>query len=386
MKSQLFKTFSILILSAAVGTVAHAQHRGNGYPPGTKGNPGGAGGRNNPPPPQQRNNPPPRNNGYPSGTKGNPGGYGNHPGNNGGYRPAPPPVYRPNNNGGRYNPYPAGTKGNPRPIVIRRYDNHVGYAGNRVVYRDRFDNRGYRVRTVYGYNNRQRECFYRPVNLFGINFYIYNSRYDVHYYSRFPRAFPSVYANSWFHTYDPWYGRYSGFYAYRTYYNSPSQWLLDYYYSNLLRSYQEELAQEQAYSTYQNQYIQSQIDENTRYQLESQIQQSMYSGQVASVTDTALRDPNHLYVVSEEVNALNQYGQSCSVTRGDVIQLNGAYYGTSTASMIVVSSKDESCDAGSILTLSIDQIQEFENDMAADIDDGLDLMANDTQLRNTLGQ
>ena len=375
-----------------MGVSAHAQRRGGGnpggYPPGTKGNPGngyGGGQRNNPPPA-----PRPNNGGYAPGTKGNPGynpGY--NPGrNNGGYRPAThPPVYRPNNGGyGGYNPYPPGTKGNPRPVVIRRYDNHVGYAGNRVVYRDRFDPRGYRVRTVYGYNNRQRECFYRPVNVFGVNFYIYNSRYDVRYYSRFPTAYPYAYSNIWFHTYDPWYSRYRGFYPYRAYYSTPSQWLLDYYYSNLLNAYQQELAEQQAYSNYQNQYIQAQIAENTRYQLETQIQQSMYSGQVASVTDSALRDPNHLYVVSEEVSALNQYGQSCSVTRGDVLKLSETYYGAATANMVVVSSKDESCDAGSVITLSIQQLQEFENDMAADIDDGLDMMANDAQLRATLGQ
>lgn len=368
MKLRVLNTVSLLVVGLSISFSSHAQRpsRGGGsgggrVSPGSYG--GGGGGR--------------------VVTGGGPvrGGYTPRPTrvepsrvNNGGYRP---------NNGG-YRPSAPDYRSRT-PVMVRRYDSrqNAGYVGNRVVYRDRFD-QGRRVRTFYGYNNRVRECYYTPARVFGLNLYVYHSRFDVRYYSRFPVSYSMGYQNTWFYANDPWYYRYQYYYAYNPVYTYPSQWLLDYYYRNLLREYQQEVAEQQAVIDYQNQIIQSRMQPQTRAQLESQVQQRMSRTQM-SISDS-LRDSSHLYVVSDEVNVLTQTGERCSITRGDVLKVaNGGYFdGSATASLQVVSAKDESCDVGSIVTLSVDQLQEFENSMAADIDDGLDEMSRDPQLRSTL--
>jgi len=255
-----------------------------------------------------------------------------------------------------------------------------------MIYRDQYNARGMRVRTVYLRNHRSLELHYRPVRVGAMSLYVYNARFNVGFYSRFPRVFRVSYPNYWFLASDAWYYRYQRYYPYRATYLSPSQWLLDYYYSDLLRDYQEEIAEQQAIIDQQNQMIQSQMPTTVRGQLETQVQNAMANPQASSSVVDSLRDPAHLYVVSEEVNVQTQDGQTCSVTRGDVLQLanDGYASGSPVATLQVVSAKDESCDAGSAVTLSVDQLQEFENAMSSGIDEGLDAMSTDSRLKTDL--
>ncbi len=85
----------------------------------------------------------------------------------------------------------------------------------------------------------------------------------------------------------------------------------------------------------------------------------------------ALRDPNHVFVVSSELD-VTAGDQECGLTPGDVLRLNRAPPdGAAVADVRVVSSKRSDCAAGSVVTLSVNDLQEMHNSFRERVDAGL---------------
>ena len=79
----------------------------------------------------------------------------------------------------------------------------------------------------------------------------------------------------------------------------------------------------------------------------------------------------HVFVVGTGLEVKSGVGE-CSLTEGDVIQLNGPTAPNSvTANLVVLATKGNDCHKGSIVTVSLADLQEMQNHMRATIDQGL---------------
>src|ERR1035438_1406768 len=99
----------------------------------------------------------------------------------------------------------------------------------------------------------------------------------------------------------------------------------------------------------------------------------MASGQVdpsAGEFPASLK-PNRIFLVSNilDVSTPDQY--VCSLTPGDVLRLDAAIAGSETANLQVASSRRGDCPAGIVVTISLVDLQEMQNSLRAELDNGL---------------
>jgi hypothetical protein len=82
--------------------------------------------------------------------------------------------------------------------------------------------------------------------------------------------------------------------------------------------------------------------------------------------------PNHLFVVDQVQNVATVDGQQCSLSVGDVIKLAAAPPdGAATADLTVLNSRKGDCASGLTVTLSLESLQEMQNNFRAQLDSGL---------------
>ena len=79
----------------------------------------------------------------------------------------------------------------------------------------------------------------------------------------------------------------------------------------------------------------------------------------------------HVFVVTNETTA-NAGNQACSLSGGDVVQLDGASsVNGGDATVQVVASKGQDCQSGSYVGVTLAQLQEMQNGMRESIDEGM---------------
>lgn len=142
----------------------------------------------------------------------------------------------------------------------------------------------------------------------------------------------------------------------------------------------------------QNQTIQAQqatIDAQAaeidvlKQQLERQINDEMVARSQGSTVslDTKLLDPARVYVMSTNMTLVTADAQAitCNLTSGDVLSLaqEGVAANRATATMLVRSAKAGNCKAGTKVLVSIEQLQEFENEFNRRLDMGAEKMKED---------
>lgn len=258
---------------------------------------------------------------------------------------------RNNNNGNHVNRSPRRNyqqrefvRGNTRFVERRRFDNH---RNREVVNNYRQHNWGRHNLNIYVHHN------HRP-NFWG-NVYI-----------RFPVA-RSYYWNwnryAWYNTWGYYYSPYTVYYA-------PSYWITDYVISDMLR--------EQYSSGYSDGYNQGfadgvSISNQQRDQIRNQIEQTSQafnSDNYLSVME-AFRNPDYLFVVDTQLSVLDSNNTTCALSGGDLLKVYGQVNEYSPAArMIVVTSKAGSCEAGTVVDVSIDDLQEMLNTFSEKIEEG----------------
>lgn len=249
---------------------------------------------------------------------------------------------------------------------------------------DRYENtRGYyyernQVRNTYVY-------VYQPVHVWYETYWFYRPFCPHPIYT-------SYWSYSWWWFNDPWYGYYGYFYRPFPRYIYPSQWLLDYYWGSLLADEYEDRVASNTISN-QQQTIQAQQAEidALKAQLQKQIEDEMISRSTNGATlplDAKLLDPARVYVVSSSLSAVSATpeAKACSLSAGDVISLAkaGVAANGATATMLVRTAKAGNCAAGTEVTISIEQLQEFENEFNRRLDLGAERMKEDPTLQNIL--
>ena len=278
---------------------------------------------------------------------------------------------------------------NERSIVTVRPDKsllvstgpHSGYLQRTFVH----NNQTF-VHRSYVDNNIIHRRFYRPYTYNGVamHSYIPGKRYPPGFYRWAHNPWRAPVRYSWSGNQAPTLGFYGSYFTPLSVYSNPALWLTDFLLAESLRaaylsSSEEQYAEQAVYSQAESP-ITSETRETIAMEVRQQIEQerivaenpgqSAYHGDLA----TAISDSNHLFIVSSNLD-VTAGGQECGLTAGDILRLNGAPAdGAQSAELQVVSSKRNNCPARSVVTVSLNDLQEMHNSMRERIYDGLDLL------------
>jgi hypothetical protein len=95
----------------------------------------------------------------------------------------------------------------------------------------------------------------------------------------------------------------------------------------------------------------------------------------------ALQTPNHVFVLSTDLSVTTSDQQTCALQAGDMLQVTSAVTSDSSfAQLRVASSKRMDCPAGILVTVSLPDIQEMQNNFQAQVESGLEMLRSDQSL------
>jgi hypothetical protein len=292
-----------------------------------------------------------------------------------------------------------------RTIVTERADHsrlvsmgpHAGYLQRTVV-------RGGHsyIQRTYVSGGVRSSHLYATYNYHGLvlDHYIPAYTYAPAFYgwAYYPWDSPAAYAWGWQST--PWYWQYGGYYysPWATYL-SGAYWLTDYYLGQTLAAaYQEQIqaGQEQAEDgqpadddqdvqqlqsdgTYAqadtpiSPEIKSAIAEEVQQQLAYENVAVAQPGQAAKLSDLPqVLQPNHVFVVDQAFSVATADQQNCGLSAGDVLRLTTTPPDNSpSADLAVASSRRADCPAGIQVTVSLQDLQEMQNNFRTQLDAGL---------------
>jgi hypothetical protein len=266
--------------------------------------------------------------------------------------------------------------------VSNRYDN--GYIQRNYVYRG-----APFVQRTYYVNGVAYSRVYRPYTLGAVAVAVYAPAY---YYSPgfygwayTPWGVPAAYPWGW--AADPWYGYYAGYFTPYPAYAGPSLWLTDYMMAETLQAAYLERAAELA----NTQLTYSPLTPEVKQQIADEVnRQISLENHEASTVAQADPDPgssgiermltdntSHAFVVSSPLFVQSSGGE-CSITEGDVLGLMlGAHSDLSAIHLAVLASKGDDCSRGSVVSVSVADLQEMQNHMRETIDEGLEKLQSE---------
>ncbi len=184
---------------------------------------------------------------------------------------------------------------------------------------------------------------------------------------------------------NPWYRYYGAWFRPYPVYTSPSLWLTDYLVAQTLEAAYEERTAAARRSAQAADFaaspmqpaVKQAIAEEVRRQLALENAEARSNSQNppdpgSSGLARMLNDGiSHVFVVATGLDVRSGGGE-CSITEGDVIQLNGPTPPNSvTANLVVLASKGNDCPRGSVVTVGLADLQEMQNHMRETIDRGL---------------
>lgn len=253
------------------------------------------------------------------------------------------------------------------------------------------------VARTYVVNHSTYTRVYAPYNYHGLALEHYVPRFyyapAFYGYAYYPWAAPVSYRWGWMG--DPWYSAYNGYFSPYPAYAAPYAWVADYYLSQTLaNAYQpqpEGLGGENFVASADQ--LQSQTDapitpalkaeiaDQVRQQIE--LENAIATGaQPAEVAELpAALKANRVFVVASDLDVTTTDQQTCAVSAGDVLRLDAA----PTAEEVIVnlhvaSSRRADCPAGTQISLSLQDLQDMQNSLRANVDSGLEaLRANQGQ-------
>ena len=92
----------------------------------------------------------------------------------------------------------------------------------------------------------------------------------------------------------------------------------------------------------------------------------------------ALQTPKHVFVLSTDLSVTTADQQTCALQAGDMLQVTSpAASDSSFAQLRVASSKRMDCPAGILVTVSLPDIQEMQNNFQAQVESGLAMFRGD---------
>jgi hypothetical protein len=191
----------------------------------------------------------------------------------------------------------------------------------------------------------------------------------------------------------PWYASSAGYFAPYPAYPSAFAWVTDYYLSRTLSDgYQAQSEPPadnfQASDAFQSSdtlqaWADTPITPELKSAIAEEVQQQIAFENAASTgaappntgeLPSALT-PNHLFVASENLDVTTADQQTCSISPGDLLRLDAAPTdGVPLTNLHVASSKRADCPAGTQISVSLQDLQDMQNNLRADIDSGLEAL------------
>jgi hypothetical protein len=131
--------------------------------------------------------------------------------------------------------------------------------------------------------------------------------------------------------------------------------------------------------------LKAEIAEEIRQQLTTDNAEASNPSQASfDMLPAALSTPNHVFVVSNDLDVTTTDQQLCALQAGDMLQLmTPAASDSGLVELRVASSKRTDCPAGVLVSVSLTDLQEMQNNFQAQIEAGLGTL-RDTQGRNGL--
>jgi hypothetical protein len=265
-------------------------------------------------------------------------------------------------------------------VIVTDRTGRVGFAQSRFVVRGHeFAHRTYFV------NGVRSERFYRPYHWGGGVYHVYAPVrfYRPAFYAYAYRPWPRAVEYRWGWYNDPWYAYYRPYFAPYPVYPGPAFWLTDYMIaSSFQAAYQEQVSQQMAFTAGQamNDQVKQAVSDEVQRQLEWEQQQSAQpqasndSGQ--GTTLPIFDNAQHTLLVATNMNVVSDTGE-CPITQGDIIQFMGVPpSGQDSMQVRVLWSKGQDCAANSNITIPVEQVQELQNQMMANLDKGLEQIQN----------
>ena len=81
---------------------------------------------------------------------------------------------------------------------------------------------------------------------------------------------------------------------------------------------------------------------------------------------------SHVFVASDPIDISTEEGQDCSLTPGDVVQMNASPTAKDNAYAVqVLASKSNDCQKGATVDVSLENLQDMHNSLMATVDQGL---------------
>ncbi len=246
------------------------------------------------------------------------------------------------------------------------------------------------VQRTYVIRGRPEVRVYRPVHYGAIVVNVYRPiRYypaPLYVWAYSPWYQPVHYSWGWGGR--PWYGYYGGWFEPYPVYASPALWLTDYLFAATLEAaYQARMdaaiadANAAAYArntTPLTPDVKQAVSDEVRRQLdEARAEQANPNNYQPDLFGGG---NDHVFVVANALDVISSAGE-CTITEGDVLQLNGLPpQNAVSANVVVLASKGADCRKGSTVTVGIADLQEMQNHMRATLDQGL------ADLRSKQGQ
>jgi len=288
-----------------------------------------------------------------------------------------------------------------RTVVVSRPDHStVVYQKGRAGYVQRpynFHGQNYDRRT-YSYHGHSYDNFYRGYHYHGVDMHIYapSRYYGRAYYGWASNPWLSPVRYHWGWMSHPWYGYYGYYFNPYPTYPSAAFWLTDYLISSSLQA--AFTAHQEAGEVDGNASmgaapltpeVKQMIADEVRNQLALENEEAQQNAQqqvidpgstgIARMMNDVARGHAHVFVVSNALDVVDASGTECTLSDGDALSINSAPPPDSpTADVVVLASKGgQECPKGDNVSVALNDLQEMQNNMRANIDQGLqELKAN----------
>ena len=125
--------------------------------------------------------------------------------------------------------------------------------------------------------------------------------------------------------------------------------------------------------------IKAEIAEEVKQELANDNSAAANPSQVSfDVLPAALHSPNHVFVVSNDLDVTTTDQQICALQAGDMLQLlSPAASDASFVQLQVASSKRMDCPSGILVNVSLPDLQEMQNNFQAKVEAGLGKLRDD---------
>jgi hypothetical protein len=280
------------------------------------------------------------------------------------------------------------TQGPNHSIIVTNATGH-GYVQRQFTH----NNQVYVQRTYYvngvSYARVYHQYYYHGVYL---QTYVPVRYYAPAFYGWAYAPWPRAVVYPWGWGYSPWYVYYGPYFTPYPVYPSASLWLTDYLISqSLADAYQarqdaaaDPQADPPAYgASYTGQPLTPEAKQAIADEVQRQLAEEKNEAQLAAQQPSADQQASGLaqefsgagpwaFVVASNLDTNTVAGQGCVVTEGDVLQLNAPPPSNSAgANVEVLSSQGHDCAQGTVITVSLEALQDMQNHMRESIDQGL---------------